>query len=106
MKNTMKKYSSGSKDSALKKSQSGAMKPVKKLNQGSRKRPAPVEEPKYKDPLLQALEEERRIKEASGDYEEKPKGKKYGGPVKKMASGSRCRGMGKAERGGNYTRNG
>jgi len=95
-----------SKGGVMKKMGGGVMKPVKKMNQGSRRRPAPVEEPKYKDPLLQALEEERRIKEASGDYEEKPKGKKYGGKLKKMASGGKCRGMGMASRGGSYSRNG
>ena len=33
-------------------------------------------------------------------------GKSYGGKVKKMAGGGMCRGMGKAARGGGYSRNG
>ena len=32
--------------------------------------------------------------------------KMYGGKVKKMAGGGMCRGMGKATRGGGYSRNG
>lgn len=108
---TRKKTSGYSKGGVMKKMGGGAMKPVKKMNQGSRRRPAPVEEPRYDDPLLQALEEERRIKEAQGGYEEekpkeKPKGKKYGGKLKKMAGGGKCRGMGIASRGGNYSRGG
>jgi len=41
----------------------------------------------------------------AADYEHVGK-KAYGGKVKKMMGGGSCRGMGKASRGGNYSRNG
>lgn len=76
----------------MKKMDGGAMKPAKKSKEGTRmRRPAPVESPKYKDPLAQALEEERRIKEANEPA-----------PVQKKKSGGMCRGMGAAKKGGNY----
>ena len=111
---TTKGYSKGG---AMKKKAGGEMKPVKKLSQGTRtRRPAPVEGPKYKDPLLQAIEEDRRIEEAN---KKKTKGKSAGGPMKKTkgysaggkikktkgySKGGVARGMGAATRGGNFTR--
>ena len=97
MKKKVMKYSAGSKSSDMKKKQSGETKQDKPRT----RRPAPVEMPVSNDPLIQALEEERRIQEANT-----VQGKKYGGKVKKMAGGGKCRGMGKASRGGNYSRNG
>lgn len=76
----------------LKKKYGGAMKPVKKMAEGTRtRRPAPIEEPISKDILIQAMEEDRRIEEAN---EKKP--------VEKKRSGGICRGMGAATKGGNY----
>ena len=56
---------------------------------------------KYKDDELIDLSpnaEKNERKEVTG--------KSYGGKVKKMAGGGMCRGMGKATRGGGYSRNG
>lgn len=127
---SMKKTKGYSKGGITKKKVGGAMKPAKKMNQGSRRRPAPVEEPKYKDPLLQALEEERRIQEANepkpkkkmgggamkktkgyskGGAMKKTKGYSKGGAMKKTKGYSRggvARGMGAATKGGNFTRGG
>ena len=56
---------------------------------------------KYKDDELIDLSpnaEENELKEVTG--------KSYGGKVKKMMSGGSCRGMGKATRGGSYSKMG
>jgi len=88
MKKKVMKYSAGSKSSDMKKKQSGETKQDKPRT----RRPAPVEMPVSNDPLIQAIEEDRRIQEANT-----VQGKKNGGIMK-------CRGMGKASRGGNYSR--
>jgi len=56
---------------------------------------------KYKDDELIDLSpnaEKNELKEVTG--------KSYGGKVKKMMGGGSCRGMGKATRGGNYSKMG
>lgn len=50
-------------------------------------------------------EEERALRDALRDMREAER-MAYGGKVKKMAKGGSCRGMGKATRGGGYSRMG
>jgi len=62
---------------------------------GSVRRPAPVEKPSSDDPLMEALEQERRIREANEPKkDEKKKLKRRGDdePVEKFAMGGMVRG--------------
>jgi hypothetical protein len=80
---------------------------VKGFEKGGSVRPAPIEMPISDDPLIQAIEEERRIQEANEPEEPKKKKLKRRGDdeeVKKFAmGGSVCAGAGSAMRGKKFS---
>jgi type II secretory pathway component HofQ len=81
-------------DSPIRRKEGGAMKSKKSLAPTASKRPTP----------RPSTAEERAAAGRADSAAKREAGMKAGGKVKKMAMGGKCRGMGAATRGGNFSR--
>ena len=81
-------------DRANRRTEGGAMKSKKTLAPAASKRPTP----------RPSTAEERAAAGRADSAAKREAGMKAGGKVKKMAMGGKCRGMGAATKGGNYSR--
>lgn len=72
---------------------------------GPKKSPRPSPNPRRSDPVSRGNRSNESEQSRQNDVlRNGGRGMKSGGKVKKMAKGGKCRGMGAATRGGNYSR--
>ena len=90
-------------DRANRRKEGGAMKSKKSKAPTTSTRPTP--NPRRSDPVSRGNAASRRQQSEQDDVlKNGGRGMKAGGKVKKMAMGGKCRGMGAATRGGNFSR--
>ena len=90
-------------DSASRRKEGGAMKSKKSKAPTTSTRPTP--NPRRSDPVSRGNAASRRQQSEQDDVlKNGGRGMKAGGKVKKMMNGGKCRGMGAATKGGNYSR--
>jgi len=90
-------------DSASRRKEGGAMKSKKSKAPTTSTRPTP--NPRRSDPVSRGNAASRRQQSEQDDVlKNGGRGMKAGGKVKKMQAGGKCRGMGAATRGGNFSR--